>query len=146
MSLWGGERRLVFAWCDRAGMSLTEEEEYSIGMEAWLEYRARANHAKLCLFAVCFTTLACVFVVCVANVVPIFYCKKGDCSLADGLFVGALVSGLLLIVVSAVFCGECVDTDGMPIETGDKRAVMLLILEKRERLLQSKQGSQHSSP
>jgi hypothetical protein len=121
-------------------MRLTEEEEFAIGMEAWLEYRARSNHAKLCVFFVCFTALACVFVVCVVEVAPVFDCRKGDCSLADGLFVGALVSGLLLIVVSVVFCGECSDEE-IPLEMSDKRAVMMVILRKREEYIKQKEAN-----
>ena len=121
-------------------MSLTEEEEFRIGMDAWTEYRKRANQARLFVFAVCLMMLACVFVVCVVSVVPVFNCRSGDCSVVDGLFVGALVSGLLLVVVSAVCCAECAYREELPIDTADRRAVMLLILEKREKLLRAKES------
>ena len=76
------------------------------------------------------------FTVFVALEISSYDCGH-DCSYANGVLVGALVSGLLLVVASILFCADFMTGDAD--EHFDKAMVMMAILRKRERLLLEKE-------
>ena len=105
----------------------------AIVAEAWAEHRAHTHRARMLVLASVLAMLAGTFAACVAALHPVIDCR---CSLADGLTLGALTSALLFLAVAVVACAECArGAEGVDLMEEDgptRRAVMLLILAKKE--------------